>query len=58
MDKCEKAFLALKEHLGHPLLLSKPIEGETLYLYLTISEEVVSTTLVTEERKYTRQSTT
>ena len=25
MDKCEQAFQALKEHLGQPLLLSKPI---------------------------------
>ena len=29
-DKCEQAFLALKEHLGCPLLLSKPIEGDKL----------------------------
>ena len=27
-DKCEQAFLALKEHLGCLLLLSKPIEGK------------------------------
>ena len=32
MDKCEQAFLALKEHLGNPSLLSKPIEREKLYL--------------------------
>ena len=31
-EKCEQAFLALKEHLGRPLLLWKPIEGEKLYL--------------------------
>ena len=36
-DKCEQAFLALKEHLGRPPLLSKLIEGEKLYLYLVVS---------------------
>ena len=29
-DKYEQAFLALKEHLGRPPLLSKSIEGEKL----------------------------
>ena len=49
MDKCEQAFLALKEHLRTPL--SKPIEGEKLYLYLTIFEEGISVALVREEDK-------
>ena len=34
INKCEQAYQSLKEHLGHPLLLSKPIEEEELYLYL------------------------
>ena len=51
MDKCEQAFLALKEHLGRPPLLSKPIEGENLYLYLTVSMQTVSAALVREEEK-------
>ena len=46
---CEEAFKALKEHLGHPPLLSKPIEGEKLYLYLVVSEDAVSAALVIEE---------
>ena len=50
-DKCEQAFLALKEHLGRSPLLSKPIEREKLYLYLVVSKEAVSTTLVREEEK-------
>ena len=50
-DKYEQAFLALKEYLGRLSLLSKPIEGEKLYQYLTISEEVVNTALVKEEEK-------
>ena len=50
-EKYEQTFQALKENLGRPPLLSKPIEGEKLYLYLAIFEEVVSTTLVREEEK-------
>ena len=50
-DKCKQAFLALKEHLGRPLLLLKPIEKEKLYLYLAISEEVVNAALVRKEEK-------
>ena len=33
------------------MLLSKPIEGEKLYLYLAVSKEAVSATLVKEEEK-------
>ena len=50
-DKCEQAFLILKEHLGHPPLLSKLIEGEKFYLYPAISKEAVSAALVREEEK-------
>ena len=50
-EKCEQAFLSLKEHLGHLLLLSKPIQGEKLYLYLAISEEAVSAALVVKGEK-------
>ena len=50
-EKYEQAFQALKEHLGCSPLLSKPIKGEKLYLYLFVSEEAVSTALVREEGK-------
>ena len=50
-EKCEQAFLALKEHLGRPPLLSKPIEEENLYLFLVVSKEAVSAALVREEEK-------
>ena len=39
----------VEEILGLTLLLSKPASGETLYLYLTVSESAVSRTLVREE---------
>ena len=51
IKKCEQAFQVFKEHLGRPPLLSKLIEGETLYLYLAISEEAYSAALVREEEK-------
>ncbi|KAL2504489.1 Ribonuclease H [Abeliophyllum distichum] len=47
--ECETAFQALKEHLGHAPLLSKPKAGEPLLLYLAVSEESVSSVLVREE---------
>ena len=50
-DKCEQAFLTLKECLRHLPLLSKPIEREKLYLYLAISKEAVSAALVKKEDK-------
>ena len=50
-DKCEDAFQAPKDHLGHPPLLSKPIDRENLYLYLTISKKAISTALIREEEK-------
>ena len=51
IDKCEQAFLALKEHSGRLSLLSKLIEGEKLYLYLAISEEAIIAALVKDEEK-------
>ena len=51
IEKCELAFQQLKEHLGKPLLLSKPIVGERLLLYLAVSESAANSVLVREESK-------
>ncbi|GKV05021.1 hypothetical protein SLEP1_g17079 [Rubroshorea leprosula] len=40
-DKCQWAFNELKQYLASPPLLSKPVEGEKLYLYLGITHEVI-----------------
>ena len=53
-DKYQQAFQALKEHLRSPPLLSKPIKGEKLYLYLVVSDEAVTAALVREEEKFQR----
>ena len=50
-DKCEQAFRVLKEYLGKPSLLLKPIEGEPLYLYLVVLEYVILGALIREEEK-------
>ena len=50
-DECEQAFKALKEYLGKPPLLSKPIDGEPLLFYLAVSEYAISGVLIREEEK-------
>ena len=50
-DKCEQAFKALKEYLSKPPLLSKPVDGEPLYLYLAVTEHAISGGLIREEDK-------
>ncbi|KAL0854257.1 hypothetical protein Bca101_059409 [Brassica carinata] len=47
-DKCESALHKLKAYLTNPLL-SKPLTGEVLLLYLAVSEHAVSVVLVHEE---------
>ena len=44
----EKALESLKEYLTSPPILSKPIEGEILQLYLAVSEHAVSAILSRE----------
>ncbi|KAK1583598.1 hypothetical protein Q3G72_025383 [Acer saccharum] len=44
--ECETAFQKLKEYLGRAHILSKPIAGETLYLYLSVTEVATSSVLI------------
>ncbi|CAL9005172.1 unnamed protein product [Prunus brigantina] len=48
-DECEVAFQNLKTYLTSPPLLSKPIPGEDLYIYLVVSDSAVSSALIREE---------
>ncbi|XP_074336100.1 uncharacterized protein LOC141673268 [Apium graveolens] len=48
-SECEEAFKRIKEQLGHPPMLSKPLDGENLILYLAVSEYSISAVLVREE---------
>ncbi|KAK4397346.1 hypothetical protein Sango_1571200 [Sesamum angolense] len=49
MEECRRAFEELKTYLAKLLLLVKPIPGDTLYLYLASTSQVVSSILVREE---------
>jgi hypothetical protein len=48
-SECDEAFGKLKEYLINPPLLSRPDEGEILYLYLAVSPSAVSSALVRED---------
>jgi len=50
-DECEKALQHLKDSLSAPPVLYRPDEGETLYLYLSISSEAVIAVLIRETQK-------
>jgi ribonuclease HI len=45
-DSCVSAFEDLKKYLSSPLLLSKPVPGEPLFLYLAVSERAVNAILI------------
>ena len=47
--ECKKALAKLKEYLTKPPLLSPLVMGEKLYLYLAVSNIVVSSVLIREE---------
>ena len=49
MNECQQAFENLKVYLSSPPLLSPSRPGEELYLYLAISQVIVSTALVRKE---------
>jgi hypothetical protein len=50
-DECEKAFQEMKAYFGTPPFLSKPKEGEMLYVYFTVSERAMSAVLICDEDK-------
>ena len=50
-EKCEQAFRSLKEYLSKSPLLSKPVEGEPLYLYLAVTKYAILEALIREENK-------
>ncbi|GKV40452.1 hypothetical protein SLEP1_g48097 [Rubroshorea leprosula] len=50
-DVCQQAFDELKRYLASVPLLSKPVEGESLYLYLGVTVEAISSVLLREENK-------
>ncbi|RDX93046.1 rnhA, partial [Mucuna pruriens] len=49
-DECEEAFLRLKAIMTIPPVLTCPKLGVPLYLYISISDNVVSSVLIQEEK--------
>ena len=47
-EECERALLHLKQSLLQPLVLSQPVDGDTLFLYLAVFVEAVSAALIRE----------
>jgi hypothetical protein len=47
-DECETALKHLKETLSAPQVLSRPAQGEILYLYLSVSSDAVSAVHIRE----------
>jgi hypothetical protein len=50
-EECENALKHLKDTLSAPPVLSRPYQGETLYLYLSVSSDAVSAVLIRETTK-------
>lgn len=48
-EDCQQAFRNLKQYLSSPHILSSPIAGEELLIYLAASEQAISVVLVREE---------
>ncbi|CAJ2640157.1 unnamed protein product [Trifolium pratense] len=46
--ECEDALQHLKRALSEPPVLTRPNEGETLYLYLAVASEAISAVLIRE----------
>ena len=53
-DECQTTFDNLKAYLSSPSLLSPSKPGEELYLYLVVSQAVISVALVREEDRSQR----
>jgi len=45
-SECEEAFIQLKEYLGSPLVIGKPLAGVSLCLYFSITDRAISLVIV------------
>ncbi|KAL0295716.1 UNVERIFIED_CONTAM: hypothetical protein Scaly_3091400 [Sesamum calycinum] len=48
-EECQQTFQDLERYLAQLPLLTKPTPGETLYIYLTASQQTVSSVLIKEK---------
>ena len=47
-EECDRAFIHIKQYLAEPPILTSPNIGETLFVYLAVSDTAVSATLFKE----------
>ena len=48
-EECDKALTTIKQHLAEPSVLASPEAGETLFVYLVVSDVSVSAALFKED---------
>ena len=48
-EECDQTFMAIKQYLTEPPIVASSKAGDTLYLYLAVSEVSVSATLFKED---------
>ena len=48
-EECDQAFMAIKQYLIEPQILTSPRAGDTLYLYLVVSKVSINATLFKED---------
>ena len=48
-EECDQAFAVIKQNLTEPQILAGPGAGDTLYLYLVVSEASISAALFQED---------
>ena len=47
-EECDQAFTQMKQYLAEPPILASPEAGETFFVYLAVSDTVVSAALSKE----------
>ena len=55
-EECDQAFMEIKQYLTEPPILTSPEVGDTLYLYLAVSEVSVSVALFKEDENQNYRS--
>ena len=55
-EECDQTFMAIKQYLAKPPILTSLRVGDTLYLYLAVSEVSVSATLFKEDKNQKQRS--
>ncbi|XP_015970505.1 uncharacterized protein LOC107493980 [Arachis duranensis] len=48
-SECEEAFQEFKKFLSQPLILTQPVDGEELVLYLSVADRAIASALIRED---------